>query len=114
MGARKIQDEEEAKECIARMKKSGLTLSKWARSEGIDGRSLHAWNVNLARGGGGSPHKTRQALAVRRVKLVELVPMAAPSRSARYVVRVGQLGLEVDAQFDGATLRRLIGVLRSC
>ena len=114
MGARKIQDELEARECIAKMKKSGLALAQWARSAGIDGRSLHAWNVNLARGGSGSTHKTRQALAVRRVKLVELVPMAAPSRSARYIVRVGQLALEIDAQFDGATLRRLIAVLRSC
>ncbi len=113
MGARKIQDENDARECIARMKKSGLALAKWARSAGIDGRSLHAWNVNLARGGTGSPQKTRQALAVRRVKLVELVPMAA-SRVARYVVRVGQLAVEVDAQFDPATLRRLIAVLRSC
>lgn len=114
MGARKIQDEAEARECIAKMKKSGLTLGKWARSAGIDGRSLHAWNVNLARGGSAPPPKTRHALAVRHPKLVELVPMSVPSRSGRYVVRVGQLALEVDAQFDGATLRRLIAVLQSC
>ena len=113
MGARKIQDENDARECISKMQKSGLALAQWARSAGIDGRSLHAWNVNFARGGSGSPHKTRQALAVRRVKLVELVPMAA-SRSARYVVRVGQLAVEVDAQFDSVTLRQLIAVLRSC
>jgi len=87
MGARKIQDENDARECIARMKKSGLALAHWARSAGIDGRSLHAWNVNLARGGSGSSHKTRQALAVRRVKLVELVPMAV-SRVPRYVMQV--------------------------
>ena len=114
MGARKIQDEIEARECIARMKKSGLALAQWARSGGIDGRSLHAWNVNLARGGSGSSRKPRQALAVRRAKLVEIVPMPTPSRSARYLVQVGQLAVEVDAQFDPGTLRRLIAVLRSC
>lgn len=53
MSARKIHDEAEARECIAKMKESGLTLAQWARSAGIDGRSLHAWNVNLARGGCG-------------------------------------------------------------
>jgi hypothetical protein len=47
MSARKIQDETEARECIT--KESGLTLAQWARSAGIDGRSLHAGNVNLAR-----------------------------------------------------------------
>ncbi len=114
MSARKIQGEIEARECIAKAKKSGLTLAQWARSVGIDGRSLRAWNMNLSRGASNSSHKTRQALAVRGVNLVELVPMAATSRAARYLVQVGQLALEVDAQFDEATLRRLIAVLRSC
>ena len=36
MSARKIQDEIEARECIAKMKKSGLALAQWARSAGID------------------------------------------------------------------------------
>jgi len=114
MGARKIQDENEARECIAKMKESGLTLAVWARSAGIDGRSLHAWNVNLARGESGSARRAPKARNVRRVKLVELVPMTAPSRCARYIVQVGQLALEVDAQFDEMTLRRLVAVLRSC
>jgi hypothetical protein len=114
MGARKIQDENEARECIANVKASGLTLAGWARSAGIDGRSLHAWNVNLARGDSGSQLRAPKARKVRRVKLVELVPMVAPSRSARYIVQVGQLALEVDAQFDEMTLRRLVAVLRSC
>jgi hypothetical protein len=109
MGARKIQDENEARECIAKMKESGLTLAVWARSSGIDGRSLHAWNVNLARGESGSPRRAPKARKLRRVKLVELVPMTAPTRCARYIVQVGcQLSLEVDAQFDDMTLRRLV------
>lgn len=114
MGARKIQDENEARECIAKMKESGLTLAGWARSARIDGRSLHAWNVNLARGNVGAPRRAPAARNVRRVKLVELLPMAVSSRTARYIVQVGQLTLEVDAQFDEMTLRRLVAVLRSC
>ena len=79
MSARKIQDETEAREHIAKMRESGLTLAAWARSEGIDGRSLYAWNVNLSRGDSNAASKT-----------------------------------PVDARFEEATLRRLIGVLRSC
>jgi lambda repressor-like predicted transcriptional regulator len=50
MSARKIQDETEAREHIAKMRKSGPTLAAWARSAGTDGRSLHAFNVKLSRG----------------------------------------------------------------
>lgn len=115
MSARKIQDENDAKDCIERMKASGLTLTAWARAEGVDGRSLHAWNVNLARGGAGIRRKKASpAKRGRQMRLVELVPMTVPSLSGRYLVRLAQLELEVDAQFDETTLRRLIGVLRSC
>ena len=43
MSARKIQDENDAKACIAKIKESGLALSAWARLAGVNGRSLHAW-----------------------------------------------------------------------
>jgi hypothetical protein len=117
MGRRKIQSEAEARRCIARVARSGLTPAAWARSVGIDGRSLHAWTVNLARGdrgrlaSGESPSRGRR----RRAKLVELVPaQIISSHSASYVVRVGQVAVEVGDQYDEDALRRLIGVLRSC
>ncbi|MGE5783319.1 MAG: IS66 family insertion sequence element accessory protein TnpA [Myxococcales bacterium] len=113
MSARKIQDETEAREHIAKMRESGLTLAAWARSAGIDGRSLHAWNVNLSRGDSGAA-RTTTVRKTREVKLVELVPMSTGARSARYTVRLGQLAVEVNAQFEEATLHRLIGMLRSC
>jgi acetolactate synthase regulatory subunit len=114
MSARKIQDETEAREHIAKMRESGLTLATWARSAGIDGRSLHAWNVNLSRSDSNAARKTPKVRRVRDVKLVELVPMSTVASSARYTVRVGQFAIDVDARFEEATLRRLIGVLRSC
>jgi hypothetical protein len=77
MSGRKIQDENDAGDCIERMKGSGPTLAALARSEGIDGRSLHAWNVNLARGGTGVRKKASPTKRVRRMRLVELLPMAA-------------------------------------
>lgn len=80
----------------------------WARAHGIDGRSLNAWQVNFARRGvprlrGAGP------------KLVELVA-AAPRTVARapYVLHVGGVGLEVGDSFDEQSLRRLVGVLKSC
>lgn len=73
MSARKIQDEAEARECIAKMKESGLTLAQWARSAEIDGRSLHAWNVTLARGGCGLRPRVAGARSTRRMKLVGAV-----------------------------------------
>lgn len=114
MSARKIQDETEAREHIAKMRESRLTLAAWARSAGIDGRSLHAWNVNLSRGDSNAARKAPKVRKARDVKLVELVPTSTGARSARYTVQVGQFALDVDAQFEEATLRRLIGVLRSC
>ena len=46
MSARKTQDETEAREHIAKMREPGLESAKWARSGGIDGRSLQAWCLN--------------------------------------------------------------------
>jgi hypothetical protein len=114
MGRRKIRNEIEARACIAKVGESGLTPAKWARSMGIDGRSLHAWTVNLARGLSGCRALVPTVRRSRRAKLVELVPTTALSHQARYVVRVGQLAIEVDDHFDDFTLRRLVGVLRSC
>jgi hypothetical protein len=114
MSTRKIQDETEARELLSRMRESGQTLAAWARSEGISGRSLHAWNVNLSRSDSNPTRKTPKIRKAREVKLVELVPMSTGARSAHYTVRVGQFALDVDARFEEVTLRRLIGVLRSC
>jgi DNA-binding transcriptional LysR family regulator len=42
---------------------------------------------------------------------VDATPLYA---AARYVVRVGDVELELDDDFRDETLRRLVGVLRSC
>jgi hypothetical protein len=114
MSARKIQDETEARKYIAKWRQSGLTLAAWARSAGINGRSLHAWNVNLSRGNSNTARKASKVRKTRNIKLVELIPTPTDARSARYTLRVGQFAVDVDAHFEEVTLRRLIGVLRSC
>jgi hypothetical protein len=84
-------------------------LGAWAREHGVDGRSLNLWRVNLAR---------RGVLRVRATapKLVELVvaPAAVVDRRASFVLRVGDVELEVGDNFDETSLRRLVAVLKSC
>lgn len=117
MERRKIGSEREARRCLAAVKASGVSLKEWARARGIDGRSLHAWQMNLERGtptrAGSRKGSTRIApTRSARMQLVELVP--APGASSRYVLRIGPLSVEFGDDFDAATLRRVVEVLRSC
>jgi hypothetical protein len=49
-------------------------------------------------------------------KLVELVvaPRPVVGPRAPFVLRIGDVELEVSGDFDEASLRRLVGVLKSC
>ena len=102
---RKIASEEEAKRCFAAAKAAWQELGPWARAHGIDGRSLNAWRVNLAK---------RGVRRHPRPRLVELVPAAPRAERTRYVVRVGGVELEIGDHFSELPLRRLIGLLKSC
>lgn len=110
MERRKIRDEADARACIAALKVSGMATAAWCRSEGIDGRSLRAWTRNLGR----SRARAEKRVRAKPVQLIELVPSEPRRGAARYVVRVGRHGVEVDDQFDESTLQRLVAVLASC
>jgi hypothetical protein len=97
---RKIADEKDARRCLSAAARSGKPLRVWAQAHGVDGRSLHAWHMNLTRG--------------TAPRLVELVPSSTSRVSARYVVRIGEASIEVGDDFNAGTLRRLVEVLRSC
>jgi hypothetical protein len=88
-----------------------------ARPRGIDGRSLHAWQVNLERAVKPAVKGRRASVGAAPVaasmQLVELVPTATSS-SRRYVLRIGAASVELDDDFDSQTLRRILEVLRSC
>ncbi len=114
---RKIASESEARRCLSAVERSGLSIKEWARARGIDGRSLHAWKMNLERC---SPPvgRSRSARAttpsgLSTMHLVELVPTASAA-SSRYVLRVGSASLEFDDAFTTDSLRRVVEVLRSC
>lgn len=108
MAGRKIFNEKDARRCLAAGRASRGGLAGWARAHGVDGRSLNAWRVNLQRRG---VPRVRVAAA----KLVELVP-AATVTAARlpYLLHIDGVELEVGDNFDEQSLRRLVGLLKSC
>ena len=109
MAGRRIFNEQDARRCLAAVKASRNDLAAWARAHGIDGRSLNVWRVNLGRRGVPRPR------AAVSSKLVELVPSTPVSdHRASYVLRVGGVELEVGGNFDEQSLRRLVGLLKSC
>jgi hypothetical protein len=101
---RKIVDARDARACVKAARTAGLSLGAWARRHGVDGRSLHAWSVNL----GLLPS------ALAKPGLIELVPRAALHSPARYVVRVGETAVEISDDFENDTLARVVRVLRAC
>ncbi len=106
MSRRKLRDADEARRALTEAAASGLTRPEWSRANGIDGRSLNAWRMNFERARGGDR---------RAPRMVELVPSEPVAKEVvRYVVRCGELAVEVDHRFNDDVLRRLLGVMASC
>ena len=120
MDRRRVVDEREARALLAKAARLGWDIGSVARAHGVDGRSLNAWKINLARGSR-SPstragHGPRRA---RKPRLVELVPamIAGPPAlvaPARYTLRFAGVELEFGDEVRADTLRRVLEVLRSC
>ena len=117
---RKIEDERDAARCLRAAERKGLSAGDWARAHGVDGRSLHAWQMNLARRGSTWPAKRRKSPSSKRRSathaLVELVPAATPvaQQSGRYALVVGGARVEFGDDASLATLRRVLEALRPC
>lgn len=115
---RKITDELDAQRCLAAARRAGEKIGAWARANGIDGRSLNTWRMNLERRGSRLPVRAPRPpseLAKRsRAALVELVPARRPPTAGRYLVHVGGVCVEVGDDFDPGTLRRIVEALRPC
>src|SRR5690349_945881 len=104
MAGRKVGDAADAQRCIAAARSAGLSLGEWGKRNGVDGRSLHSWSLNLER---------RVPTQPGALRLVELVPPAV-AVSSKFTVRVGNVVVEVDPHFDEVALRRLLSVVGSC
>ncbi len=100
MARRKIIDEHDARTCLEEAARSGMTAGQWSREHGVDGRSLHAWKLNLARRGGHAP-----------LRLVELLPAVVSRTVSPMRVSCGPFVVEVPADFDEDGLVRLLGVV---
>ena len=120
---RKIEDEGDARRCLSAVEADGGDIRAWAREHGVDGRSLHAWRVNLARWDKATPTpRRRRRMALQCTVgngLVELIPTgaeraASPSSAGRYVLEVCNGRIEFGDDFSEATLVRVVGMLRSC
>ncbi len=117
---RKIEDEREAVRCLRAAERKGLSAGDWARAHGVDGRSLHAWQMNLARRGMTWPAKRRKSPPSKRRSathaLAELVPAPTPvaQQSGRYALVVGGARVEFGDDASLATLRRVLEALRPC
>jgi hypothetical protein len=105
MARRKLVDEAEAMACLEAQRESGVELGAWARSNGLDGRSLNCWRINLER---------KAEAAVGRMNLVELVPTEATEVAASLVVRWGEFTVEVPDAFQDRHLARVLQVLQAC
>lgn len=105
MGRRKIKDELDARACLAAVQAAGEDLVSWARTNGVDTRSLNAWRFNLERR---RPGRRAQG------GLVELVPTAPLHAEARYVLVLGEARLEFGDACSADTLRRVAQALRGC
>ena len=106
MAGRKIVDERDALECLDAAATSGGEFAAWARRNGIDGRSLQAWRLNLERGG-------RWRGRDSELRLVELVA-SPPQTQPGCRVRCGPFVLEVDADFDDRVVSRLLSLVAAC
>ena len=116
---RKIEDEREAVRCLRAAERQGVSAGAWARAHGVDGRSMHAWQMNIARRGTTSPTKRRKASPKPRAAahaLVELVPAAMPATqgAGRYALILGGARVEFGDDVSVVTLRRVLEALRSC
>lgn len=111
MAGRKIRDEQDARRCMAAAKRAGISRGEWARQNGIDGRSLFAWGKNLERGGRSGRAKGSRPPR-KRLGLVELI--AEDRTPSRYIVRHGQVAIELDEHFDEQVLVRLLKVVTAC
>lgn len=102
MAGRKIRDANDARACLDALARSGMEPTEWTRSQGIDGRSLNTWRINLG----------RKRPPPDTLHLVELV--ARTESGPAFRVACGPFVIEVPPAFDADALARLLDVVAAC
>jgi hypothetical protein len=101
---RKIIDAADAAHCLEALAQSGSSLWVWAQANSVNPRSLSVWKDRLRTAVAQTP-----APAPRLVELV-----AAPVQRPTYRLRVDEVQIELDSNFEEATLTRLLRAVRAC
>lgn len=105
MELRKVANRDEAVRFLNQVAASGLERAVWARSNGVDPRSLNLWRVNIEREQRDATH--------RPLRIVELVS-ATPPADVGVRVRCGTFVIEVAPGFDEGTLQRVLATVSRC
>jgi len=92
---------------LAAWKRSGATLSEYARSVGLSYQRLHRWRLRLEASG------AAQQPAFLPVRILEAEPAAVHERaSGLEVLAPGGLRIVVPPDFDASVLERLLRAVR--
>jgi hypothetical protein len=112
---RKVHDEAEARVLLDELELLELPLVDLCRERGISARSLNCWRRNLARRDRSTAPAAPAAPAapLRFVELVRPAPAPRPP-AAGYRLVVGDVAIEVPADFDPPALTRLLAAVRAC
>ena len=106
---RKIDNENDARSCLAQAAASGLPRARWAQMHGIDARSLHAWHLNLNR------HRRVTADFLELISTpADRHPTATAPSPSVLRVRRGDVVVEVPEDFDDEQLVRVLRAFAAC
>jgi transposase-like protein len=100
---------------VTAQKRSGVSVTEYARRLGVTASTLYHWRGRLSAGGGSRLRSGRRTAA--RPGLIEVVVDGehAVDTIGCAVVRLGgSRSIEVPHGFDGDDLRRLVTLLESC
>ena len=87
---------------LSQQESSGLSMATFAAQAGVSSATLYSW-------------RRRLRSARDRPELVEVSPMAPMATDGALTLRVGEeYSIEVPAEFDGETLKRVLEVLSAC
>lgn len=104
---RKVVDQADAEWLLDAWDDSGLELPAFCSAQGVDGRSLQCWAMNLGR--------REQDPRLASLGVVELgIGQRAPAPAAVYRLVVGRVAVEVGDAFRDDTLARLLRVVSRC
>jgi hypothetical protein len=111
---RVVSSAEEARTFLAAIDAAGGDVRAWALANGIDGRSLNGWRRRLSRPVRARARRKRKETGSNGIRLVELVPATTVASPSRYSLELRGVRVEFCEDFSESTLRRIIGVLKSC